>query len=635
MASNDTAALIVAMSANLDKFYKDMDAASGRADKTVKAIEDRFEKGLSQIKGIAAGTIIGNFATEPIQALIDKVMSLGDEFTKTATLAKFLQTSIQRVQELQFAVNLKGVGFDQFKTESQQFLRNAEEAKRALDEVGTLSSKQINRVENDFARLFKANGVSITDNTGKLLDFDQLLSRAADLVANAKTELDKVRIVEMLGLTRDWVRALEGGSAALRAGSEEAHKVGAVVDDELIKKAKEFDHAWDEALVKLKGGFKGLFADLKNLFSDWWANFDKPGGDTTLKKMQQELAGLKAEKPFGGYQGLFTNESQALIDRDIAVLEKAIAARKAFLNLAAETPSAADGEHGAVEPAPGGGKGGPTTGDQSTVIPFHLRNKETPFDQEVKALDKRRALVDAETATIGKNTFEKEKAKATQELLTAAEQAGLTVTEAMKAKIDMVSTAYALAAQHAEETRNKFEGVNDSLRFFGTQAGNFLDLLTDKSKSLRDVGVAALQAFIKQMEMAALTGEGAFAKSLGFNSTTGGVGGIFGLLGSLITGARAAGGPTQGGKSYLVGEHGPEIWTPGSSGMVTPNHVLRQGGGSSVVLNYNVDASGADTAAIARLEYALARHAAATTAAFRLADQTSMDRITRKRMLEG
>ena len=53
-------------------------------------------------------------------------------------------------------------------------------------------------------------------------------------------------------------------------------------------------------------------------------------------------------------------------------------------------------------------------------------------------------------------------------------------------------------------------------------------------------------------------------------------------------GAMAAGGPVKGGSSYLVGERGPEMFTPGVSGMITPNHAL--GGTTNVVVN--VDASG-------------------------------------------
>ena len=51
---------------------------------------------------------------------------------------------------------------------------------------------------------------------------------------------------------------------------------------------------------------------------------------------------------------------------------------------------------------------------------------------------------------------------------------------------------------------------------------------------------------------------------------------------------RANGGPVKGGNGYIVGERGPELFSPGVSGMITPNHAL--GGTTSVVVN--VDASG-------------------------------------------
>ena len=53
-------------------------------------------------------------------------------------------------------------------------------------------------------------------------------------------------------------------------------------------------------------------------------------------------------------------------------------------------------------------------------------------------------------------------------------------------------------------------------------------------------------------------------------------------------GAMADGGPVKGGSSYLVGERGPELFSPGVSGMITPNEML--GGSTNIVVN--VDASG-------------------------------------------
>ena len=51
---------------------------------------------------------------------------------------------------------------------------------------------------------------------------------------------------------------------------------------------------------------------------------------------------------------------------------------------------------------------------------------------------------------------------------------------------------------------------------------------------------------------------------------------------------KAEGGPVKRGGSFIVGERGPELFTPGVSGTITPNHAL--GGSTNIVVN--VDASG-------------------------------------------
>jgi hypothetical protein len=59
-----------------------------------------------------------------------------------------------------------------------------------------------------------------------------------------------------------------------------------------------------------------------------------------------------------------------------------------------------------------------------------------------------------------------------------------------------------------------------------------------------------------------------------------------------INGARASGGPVSAGKNYLVGERGPEIFSPSSSGSIIPNH--RAGGSVSNdnrTINITINAS--------------------------------------------
>jgi hypothetical protein len=72
----------------------------------------------------------------------------------------------------------------------------------------------------------------------------------------------------------------------------------------------------------------------------------------------------------------------------------------------------------------------------------------------------------------------------------------------------------------------------------------------------------------------------------------------FQALPTFFGGPRAGGGQVSTGKSYLVGERGPEIFSPSSAGHITQNSKL--GGGSSQT--YYIDARGADQTGLARLE---------------------------------
>jgi phage-related minor tail protein len=64
------------------------------------------------------------------------------------------------------------------------------------------------------------------------------------------------------------------------------------------------------------------------------------------------------------------------------------------------------------------------------------------------------------------------------------------------------------------------------------------------------------------------------------------VGSLAGDLGQAIGGALASGGPVAGGESYLVGEQGPELFTPSSNGSIAPNGAMPSAR-PSVVVNIN------------------------------------------------
>lgn len=64
---------------------------------------------------------------------------------------------------------------------------------------------------------------------------------------------------------------------------------------------------------------------------------------------------------------------------------------------------------------------------------------------------------------------------------------------------------------------------------------------------------------------------------------------------------RALGGPVMGGQTYMVGENGPEMFTPGTTGTITRNGDLNSGGGTNI--NFTIvanDAQGFDDLLIQR-----------------------------------
>ena len=75
-----------------------------------------------------------------------------------------------------------------------------------------------------------------------------------------------------------------------------------------------------------------------------------------------------------------------------------------------------------------------------------------------------------------------------------------------------------------------------------------------------------------------------------------GAGGLNQLEGVVSTGTlggrRAAGGPVSGGSSYLVGERGPEIFTPMASGNIIPNDRLGGSTNINITVNAGMGANG-------------------------------------------
>lgn len=176
---------------------------------------------------------------------------------------------------------------------------------------------------------------------------------------------------------------------------------------------------------------------------------------------------------------------------------------------------------------------------------------------------------------------------------------------AAKAQDVLLTQQRAAAEQSAAETQ----------AFWNEQQQTFQDGLIDAIMAgerfadvLKDMALQMLKAGIQAELMAGLFGQGPLA---GQRGTTGG-GLLSGLMG-MFGGFRAAGGPIDSGRAYVVGERGPEIIVPRSAGQVIPNHKLKVGGGGgSMTFAPTIHVGGEVTQAdLAAIHQAMAKERAA------------------------
>lgn len=123
----------------------------------------------------------------------------------------------------------------------------------------------------------------------------------------------------------------------------------------------------------------------------------------------------------------------------------------------------------------------------------------------------------------------------------------------------------------AEETLNAFDNMKTTIQ------GDIKDGIKGLIKGTSTLGDLLNNVADRFLDLA--LNQALFGNAGGETIT----GGLFKAIGF-----KAKGGPVRGGSSYVVGERGPELFTPGVSGNITPNNQM--GGSTSVVVN--VDASG-------------------------------------------
>lgn len=179
-----------------------------------------------------------------------------------------------------------------------------------------------------------------------------------------------------------------------------------------------------------------------------------------------------------------------------------------------------------------------------------------------------------------------------QKQLQAARRANIDLSDEDIAGIEAAGAAYARLSQIAKDTQLQIALVREANQavaqgianeFTQWTRGAEIDVKRMTSSILADLARITLQRNV----LGPLFG--------GYGSEGNGLFGNF--FSSVFGGMRATGGPVEAGRSYLVGENGPEVVRMGADAQVTP-----LGGGTTFAPVINVDARGATVDAVAALE---------------------------------
>lgn len=568
--------LLVSLEARINQYEATMKKAIATSNRSARAIEDRFNKmnrnisslGGAAFKGLALGAAAALAPILSASAAINGAKEALQAFGDIADSAKASGLDSEFFQGLAYQAKLAGVDIGALSSSLAAFNRNS-----GLADAGT------GRMVTALQKLNPA----LLDNIRAATTQEQRIRLAADALNQATSASEKAALaVALFGESGTrLVDAFAGGAASIDSMQAKAQALGLVVDRDLIARADELGDEFDtvtqivdlqlkQALVNLGPVLIYLTQLAGNLASTIGYVVDgiKATGDQSTESLERRLEQLQS-----GGQGITGKGGTAALaaaeqkrQADIAEIMGILRSR-AMDSLTEQltrpqlvTPELPeDGEL-------------PSVGSRNSAADAAIRQSEA-----VKELI---ADLQFEKQIIGETALE-------QEILNTLRNAGVDAASAEGQAIRQLVTeldAQKAAMAATADAMREFEGIaTNALTSF------ISDLREGKS------GAEALQNVMNSILDNVI--------QIGIQSLVGGLfGGGGGLFGGLFGGFRAAGGPVSRGKSYVVGENGPELFTPTSSGSIIPNGGAPrmvgapgpiQGGGGSIHITVGVSADSA------------------------------------------
>lgn len=626
MATKTLGTLSVDLLANTGAFVRGMTAAERQSDKTAKAIKRRQQKLAKELDDIYKG--VGAAIGAAFGAIAVSVHSSIDSMWKLATVAQQIAMPVDQFSALAAVANDAEIGMDSLSTGLRTMARNL-----ALAQQGSAQA----------SAAFKSIGL----DPAKLKDSKTAFLAIADALSKYRDDVNKTAIEQQIfGRSGAELNALlNEGSASIGQLMDQQREMGNTVTPQAAEALGKYDDAMDllsdsvnglrnRLAVALLPALTSVNVELGKFATSQDAKDFANGLSTVLVTLGRAAMVVVAAfdeigKSIGGAMAIAQQATQGMTLLD-AVSPIAMTVRMAknaaavkttakevtadiaadvkmwmdqIANFGAEATASAAKQIRASGPAAPSIHLAPTGGAKAKATPRdtadrdHLRTN----DELIQQMHKLDGLYQSNIASINgvtsaEQAFNERMAGANQ-LIEAGrinwEQYSNIANDALdqlNGKAQPVFDQLSVAAQAAaHDMTDAFNSVVSSF------SDGIVNMLNGGSLGFKNI----LREFLKMVEKMIV--QWLILKAImGIGGALGGTADGTNFASFLFRGGapagRAIGGPVGAGTTYLVGERGPELFTPSSSGRITPNNQLGglSGGGNITVYSGDVNVTNTD-----------------------------------------
>lgn len=535
---------------------QNLDIQIAATDKTSAA----FRSVKSNIEGISdsAGVLVGK-----IGLVTSALAAVG----VGATLRNLINTA-DKLDELSARTKIAASTLSSLTNTAQFAGVSQEELAGAITKLNKSIAESVSGI-NDQSTAFQNLGISVKDSEGNIRPTVDILGDLADAFSGAGDNAIKTQ----------YAMALFGKSGAnllefLEKGREGIQEFGSTIDDEFAKQAASFNDSLDLMGQKTQSFLTQKLSPVLAFINRQFAEVER------IAKIESAGAGRGFVNPVAPpVQHPERNLFKPLIVKQPKKPEKSEAEKElekiaqSYQSISAEIEKLTYSE------------------DRMLLAQFErVTNDEKAIAQYKELVEARRKILnlDAELEEAGKvaDKQSEDALKKKNELLESAKRLyEETRTPLENFNIEMARLddllakgyiswdVYSRATLNAledldlfkEKGKDTFEELKDAINGWGNEFTNVLTEATMTGKlSFSDLANSVIRDLIRMQIQSAVTTP---LVNMGKE-----------FLGINVAGARAMGGPVTSGKSYLVGENGPEIFTPSGSGGITANNQIASGG---------------------------------------------------------